>query len=63
MRLPRLCAIDVEANLIGVYQSVPPIAGAENAIRQLRQDGYLLATTTGFDRAITTSIFHRLGWE
>jgi phosphonatase-like hydrolase len=51
------------ANLIEVYRSVPPIAGAEDAIRQMRQSGYLVATTTGFDRAITTSIFHRLGWE
>jgi phosphonatase-like hydrolase len=42
---------------------VPPIAGAENAIRQLRQNGYLVATTTGFDRVITLSIFRRLGWE
>jgi phosphonatase-like hydrolase len=41
---------------------VPAIAGAENAIRQLRESGYLVATTTGFDRAITMSIFHRLGW-
>ena len=54
---------EFSSNLIAVYRSVPPIAGAENAIRQLRQSGYLLATTTGFDRAITTSIFRRLGWE
>ena len=51
------------ANLIAIYRSVPPIAGAEDAIRQLRKSGYLVATTTGFDRAISTSIFHRLGWE
>jgi phosphonatase-like hydrolase len=51
------------SNLIGVYRSVPPIAGAEDAIRQLRQNGYVLATNTGFDRAITMSIFRRLGWE
>jgi phosphonatase-like hydrolase len=51
------------SNLIAIYRSVPPIAGAEDAIRQLRQSGYLVATTTGFDRAITTSIFRRLGWE
>jgi len=54
---------EFSANLIEVYRSVPPIAGAENAIRQLRQNGYLLVATTGFDRAITTSIFRRLGWE
>src|SRR5205085_205914 len=51
------------ADLIAVYRSVPPIAGAEDAIRQLRQSGYLVATTTGFDRAITESIFGRLGWK
>ena len=50
-------------NLIAVYRSVPPIAGAEDAIRQMRQSGYLVATTTGFDRAITMSIFRRLDWE
>ena len=50
-------------NLIAIYRSVPPIAGAEDAIRQLRKSGYLVATTTGFDRVISTSIFRRLGWE
>ena len=50
-------------DLIGVYRSVPPIAGAEEAIRALGQSGYLVATTTGFDRAITASIFDRLGWS
>jgi len=50
-------------NLIEVYRSVPPITGAGEAIRQLRASGYLVATTTGFDRAINTSIFRRLGWE
>ena len=51
------------ASLIATYRSVPPIAGAEEAIRQLRKSGRLVATTTGFDRAICTSIFRRLGWE
>jgi phosphonatase-like hydrolase len=51
------------ASLIAIYRSVPPIAGAEDAIRQLRKTGYLVATTTGFDRAISSSIFRRLGWE
>jgi len=54
---------EFSSNLMEAYRSVPPIAGAENAIQQMRRDGYLLATTTGFDRAITTSIFKRLGWE
>jgi phosphonatase-like hydrolase len=51
------------AELIAVYRSVPPITGAEDAIRELRQGGYLVATTTGFDRAITDSIFGRLDWK
>jgi phosphonatase-like hydrolase len=51
------------AKLIEVYRSVPPIRGAEEAIRQLRAAGYLVATTTGFDRAISQSILRRLGWE
>ena len=54
---------EFSANVIRAYQSVPPINGAENAIRQMRQNGYSLATTTGFDRAITMSIFRRLGWD
>jgi phosphonatase-like hydrolase len=45
------------------YKSVPPIEGAEEAIRKLRESGYLVATTTGFDREIVMPIFHRLGWE
>jgi phosphonatase-like hydrolase len=54
---------EFQSNLISIYRSVPPISGAEDAIRQLRKDGYLVATTTGFDRAITMSIFRRLNWE
>ncbi len=54
---------EFNGNLIEVYRSVPPIAGAGEAIRQLRAGGYLVAATTGFDRTITTSIFRRLGWE
>ena len=54
---------EFRANLIEIYRSVPPVAGAGDAIRQLRRNGYLVAATTGFDRTITTSIFQRLGWE
>ena len=53
---------DFSARLSAIYRTVPPIAGAEDAIRNLRQSGYLLATTTGFDREIAIPIFHRLGW-
>ncbi len=51
------------AEVIAVYRTVPPIEGSEDAFRQLRQRGFLLATTTGFDRPIITSIFDRLGWN
>jgi phosphonatase-like hydrolase len=54
---------DFNARTIEAYKGVPPIAGAENAFRKLKQSGYLLAATTGFGREIATSIFHRLGWE
>lgn len=54
---------EFSSHLIDVYRSVPPIPGAENAIQQMRRDGFLLATTTGFDRAIAMSIFKRLGWD
>jgi phosphonatase-like hydrolase len=45
------------------YKSVPPISGAEETIRKLRENDYLVATTTGFDREIVMPIFRRLGWE
>ena len=45
------------------YRAVPPIAGAEETIRKLRENDYLLAATTGFDREIVIPIFRRLGWE
>jgi phosphonatase-like hydrolase len=54
---------EFSSNLLEAYRTVSPIAGTENMFQQMRRDGYLLATTTGFDRAITTSIFKRLGWE
>jgi phosphonatase-like hydrolase len=54
---------EFSSRLMEAYRTVPAIAGAENAFQQMRHDGYLLATTTGFDRAMTSSIFKRLGWE
>jgi len=54
---------EFKAGVMEVYRSVPPIAGAAEAIQELRHKGYLVATTTGFDREITMSIFQRLGWE
>ena len=54
---------DFNSRLNEAYKTVPPIAGAEEAIRKLHEGGYLIATTTGFDREIVVPIFHRLGWE
>jgi phosphonatase-like hydrolase len=54
---------DFNASLNQTYRSVPPIAGAEEAIRALREKNYLVAATTGFDRAIVIPIFRRLDWE
>ena len=34
---------EFRANLIEIYRSVPPVAGAGDAIRQLRRNGYLVA--------------------
>jgi phosphonatase-like hydrolase len=54
---------DFVTQINDAYKSVPPIAGAEEAIRKLRENKYLVATTTGFDREIVMPIFYRLGWE
>ncbi len=54
---------DFNAQLNEAYRTVPPIAGAEEAIRKLRENGYLVAATTGFDREIVLPIFRRLAWE
>ena len=54
---------DFSTRLNAVYETVPPVAGAEDAIRKMRDSGYLVATSTGFDRETTTAIFRRLGWE
>jgi phosphonatase-like hydrolase len=45
------------------YKTVPPISGAEETIRKLRENDYLVATTTGFDRELVMPIFRRLGWN
>ena len=45
------------------YADVQPIAGAEDALKALKARGLLLATTTGFDRPLTTAILKHLGWQ
>jgi phosphonatase-like hydrolase len=54
---------DFSRQIIDSYKTVPPIAGAEEAFQKMRRNGLLLATTTGFDREITSSIVTRLGWQ
>jgi phosphonatase-like hydrolase len=54
---------DFSRQAIDSYKTVPPIAGAEEAFQKMRGEGLLLATTTGFDREITSSIMTRLGWQ
>lgn len=45
------------------YANVQPIPGAENALKELQGMKLLLATTTGFDRALTTQVLSHLGWQ
>ena len=54
---------DFTDRAIEAYRDVPPIPGAEKAFQQLREQGYVLASSTGFGREIAASIFHRLQWE
>src|SRR5262245_21547593 len=51
------------AEIIAVYRSVPPIAGAEDAIHELGRGGSLVHTTKGIARAVTSAIFDRLDWK
>jgi phosphonatase-like hydrolase len=44
------------------YEGVRAIAGAEEAMAEMRRDGLLLATTTGFGRELNATIFRRLKW-
>jgi phosphonatase-like hydrolase len=54
---------DFSARLAEAYATAQPVAGAERAFEAMRGAGFLLATTSGFDRDLTASIFHRLGWQ
>jgi phosphonatase-like hydrolase len=54
---------DFRARIIESYQTIKGIPGAEDAFRAMRDMGLTLATSTGFDAAITASILGRLGWE
>jgi phosphonatase-like hydrolase len=54
---------DFAAHASKAYETVQPIAGAEDALKKLRAAGYLLATTTGFDRRLNDQVFAHLGWH
>ena len=43
--------------------AVAPIAGAETAIRTLKDEGRSVALTTGFSRGTADAILRALGWE
>ena len=54
---------DFSATVSKAYEKVQPIAGAENALKEFQAMKLLLATTTGFDRPLTTAILSHLGWQ
>jgi len=45
------------------YANVQPIPGAEQVLKELQAMKLILATTTGFDRALTTQVLSHLGWQ
>ena len=45
------------------YQTVTPIAGAEQTFAWLREHDILIATTTGFYREINELILEKTGWK
>jgi phosphonatase-like hydrolase len=53
---------DFGAQADAAYKNVRPLPGIEDALRKLRGDGLLLATSTGFGRELNATIFKRLGW-
>jgi phosphonatase-like hydrolase len=53
---------DFTETVTKAYEKVQPITGAEQALKELRAMDLILATTTGFDRPLTTAILARLGW-
>jgi phosphonatase-like hydrolase len=54
---------DFTATVSKAYQNVQPVPGAEKALQELAAMKLLLATSTGFDRALTTQVFSHLGWQ
>jgi phosphonatase-like hydrolase len=53
---------DFNAKADVAYKDVRPLPGIEEAMREMRADGLLLATSTGFGRELNATIFRRLKW-
>lgn len=54
---------DFTATVSKAYANVQQIPGAEKALQELAAMKLLLATTTGFDRPLTTQVLSHLGWQ
>src|SRR5690348_4317843 len=54
---------DFNATASKAYAKVQPIPGAEQALKELQAMKLILATSTGFDRALTTQVLSHLGWQ
>jgi phosphonatase-like hydrolase len=54
---------DFTATASKAYANVQPIAGAETTLKELQAMKLLMATTTGFDRGLTTQVLSHLGWQ
>ena len=54
---------DFTATASKAYANVQPIPGAEQALKELQAMKLILATTTGFDRTLTTQVLSHLGWQ
>jgi phosphonatase-like hydrolase len=54
---------DFERQAERAYAHVQPIAGAEQALQQMRGMGLVLATSTGFGRVLCDQVIRQLGWK
>jgi len=54
---------DFTSTVSKAYQNVQPIPGAEKTLQELAAMKLLLATSTGFDRPLTTQVLSHLGWQ
>jgi phosphonatase-like hydrolase len=54
---------DFTTKVSKAYENVQPVPDAEKALQELAAMKLLLATSTGFDRQLTTQVFSHLGWQ